>query len=78
MGGYSSLSVLLIFFMGALLCAVSIGVGERLKKKKKVFHLRIMWSPIAKPNSPVPLLKNAVWNLILEKMESHGGSLDVR
>lgn len=35
MGGYSSLSVLLIFFMGALLGAVSIGVGERLKKKKK-------------------------------------------
>lgn len=36
MGGYSSLSVLLIFFMGALPCAVSIGVGERLKKKKSL------------------------------------------
>lgn len=39
-GGYSSLAVLFIFFMSALLCAVSIGVGER--EKKKVFRLQIM------------------------------------
>lgn len=35
MGGYSSLSILFIFFMSALLGAVSIGMGETLKKKKK-------------------------------------------